>query len=170
MNVYTCRTFGVGQDRVHAPHKTVYLVISLPKISCIRRINMVLANPTHTSCAGSVNVVSASAALGHSNRVCMSCSQTHTPLANPYLVHKHTLLWPILILFINTHSSGQPLSCTSKHTPLADPYLVHKHILLWPTLILYVKTHSSGQPLSCTSKHTPLANPYLVHKHIHSFG
>ena len=32
------------------PYMTVYLVISLPKIPHIHRINMVLANPTHNMC------------------------------------------------------------------------------------------------------------------------
>ena len=37
----------VGQNRIHTPYMTVYLVISLPKILYIHRIYMVLANPTH---------------------------------------------------------------------------------------------------------------------------
>ena len=34
----------VGQNRIYTPYVTVYLVISLPKIPCIHRIYMVLAN------------------------------------------------------------------------------------------------------------------------------
>jgi len=37
----------VGQNRVYTPYMTVYLVISLPKVLCIRRMYMVLASPTH---------------------------------------------------------------------------------------------------------------------------
>jgi len=37
----------VGQDRIYTPYVTVHLVISLPRISYIRRIYMVLANPVH---------------------------------------------------------------------------------------------------------------------------
>jgi hypothetical protein len=37
----------VGQNRIYTPYMTVYLVISLPKISYIHRIYMVLANPTN---------------------------------------------------------------------------------------------------------------------------
>jgi hypothetical protein len=35
----------VGQDRIYAPYMTVYLVISLPKMPYIHRVDMVLANP-----------------------------------------------------------------------------------------------------------------------------
>ena len=41
----------VGRKRMYAPHKTVYLVISLPKTPYLHRIYMVMANlyiwPTH---------------------------------------------------------------------------------------------------------------------------
>ena len=37
----------VGQNRIHTPYMTVYLMISLPKILYIHRIYMVLANPTY---------------------------------------------------------------------------------------------------------------------------
>jgi hypothetical protein len=37
--------YSVGQNRIYAPYMTVYLVISLPKIPYIHRINRVLANP-----------------------------------------------------------------------------------------------------------------------------
>ena len=36
----------VGQNRMYTPHMTVYLVISLPKVSYIHRICIVLANPS----------------------------------------------------------------------------------------------------------------------------
>ena len=36
----------VGQNRIYAPYMTVYFVISLPKMSYMHRIYMVLANPT----------------------------------------------------------------------------------------------------------------------------
>jgi hypothetical protein len=42
--VHMCR---VGQNHIYAPHMTVYLVISLPKIPCIHRIYMLMANPTY---------------------------------------------------------------------------------------------------------------------------
>jgi len=35
----------VGQNRIYTPYMTVYSVISLPKLSYIHRIYMVLANP-----------------------------------------------------------------------------------------------------------------------------
>ena len=41
--VIMCR---VGQDLIYAPYRTVYLVISWPKIPYMHRIYMVLANPT----------------------------------------------------------------------------------------------------------------------------
>ena len=37
----------VGQNRTYTPYMTVYLVISRPKIPCMHRIYMVLANPTY---------------------------------------------------------------------------------------------------------------------------
>jgi len=37
----------VGQNRIYSLYVLVYLVISLPKIPYIHRINMVLANPTY---------------------------------------------------------------------------------------------------------------------------
>ena len=37
----------VGQNRIHTPYMTVYLVISLPKFPYIHRIYMVLANPVY---------------------------------------------------------------------------------------------------------------------------
>jgi hypothetical protein len=37
-------TSRVGQNRIHKPYKTVYLVISLSKIPYIHLIYMVLAN------------------------------------------------------------------------------------------------------------------------------
>ena len=37
----------VGQNRIHTPYMTLYLVISLPKIPYIPCICMVLANPIH---------------------------------------------------------------------------------------------------------------------------
>jgi len=40
----------VGQNRIYTPYKTVYLVISLPKIPYIHRIYMVLANPSNEPC------------------------------------------------------------------------------------------------------------------------
>ena len=39
----------VGQNRIYTPYMTVYLVISLPKLSYIHRIHMVLANPIYTT-------------------------------------------------------------------------------------------------------------------------
>ena len=39
--------YRVHQNRIYAPYMTVYVVISLPKMPYIRRIYMVLANPTH---------------------------------------------------------------------------------------------------------------------------
>ena len=39
----------VGQNRIHTPFMTVYMVISLPKIPYTHRIYMVLANPTPAS-------------------------------------------------------------------------------------------------------------------------
>ena len=39
---------GFGQNRIHAPYVTVYMVIFLPKMPYIHRIYMVLANPTHS--------------------------------------------------------------------------------------------------------------------------
>jgi len=42
----------VGQNRNCAPYMTVYLVISQPKIPCINRIYMVLANPTYMDRGG----------------------------------------------------------------------------------------------------------------------
>jgi len=44
--VIMCR---VGQDLIYAPYRTVYLVISWPKIPYMHRIYMVLANPKHVS-------------------------------------------------------------------------------------------------------------------------
>jgi len=38
--------YKVGQNRIYTPYMTVYLLISLPKIPYIHRINMVLANPS----------------------------------------------------------------------------------------------------------------------------
>jgi len=38
----------VGQNCIHTPHMTVFLVISLPKIPYIHRIYMVLANPNNS--------------------------------------------------------------------------------------------------------------------------
>jgi len=38
---------GVGQNRIYALYITVYLVISLPKIPCIHRMYMVMANPKY---------------------------------------------------------------------------------------------------------------------------
>jgi hypothetical protein len=40
-------TIRVGQNRIYTPYMTVYLMISLPEIPYIHRINMVLANPTY---------------------------------------------------------------------------------------------------------------------------
>jgi hypothetical protein len=40
----------VGPNRVYTPYMTVYLVISLPKISYIYRIHTVLANLIYTVC------------------------------------------------------------------------------------------------------------------------
>jgi len=37
--------YRVGHDRIYTPYKTIYLVISLPKVPYIHRIYMVLANP-----------------------------------------------------------------------------------------------------------------------------
>ena len=53
----------VGQDRIYAPYMTIYLVVSLPKIPCIYRICMVLANPRYGTCtysedAGGVRAMS----------------------------------------------------------------------------------------------------------------
>jgi len=42
----------VGQNRVHAPYMTVYLVIPLPNIPYIHHIYMVMANPTYLICKG----------------------------------------------------------------------------------------------------------------------
>ena len=39
--------FRVGQNCIYTPYMTVYLVISLPSVPYMHRINMVLANPTH---------------------------------------------------------------------------------------------------------------------------
>ena len=39
----------VGQNRIFTPYLTVYLVISLPKVTYMHRIYMVLANPTHNT-------------------------------------------------------------------------------------------------------------------------
>jgi hypothetical protein len=43
-------THRFGQNRIYTPYMTVYLVISLPKIPCIHRIYMVLANPIFIAC------------------------------------------------------------------------------------------------------------------------
>jgi len=37
----------VGQNRINAPYMTVYLAMSPPKVPCIHRIYVVLANPTY---------------------------------------------------------------------------------------------------------------------------
>ena len=37
----------VGQNRIHTPFVTVYLMLFLQEIPCMHRIIMVLANPTH---------------------------------------------------------------------------------------------------------------------------
>ena len=51
----------VGQNRVYTTYMTVYLVISLPKIPCIHRVYMILANPTHgphfSACKASAHLV-----------------------------------------------------------------------------------------------------------------
>ena len=44
-------TCGVGQSRIYAPYKTVYLVNPLPKTPYIHRIFLVLANPTYLAFA-----------------------------------------------------------------------------------------------------------------------
>ena len=43
-----CLLCRVGQNRIYTPYMTVCLMISLPKIPCIHRIYMVLANPMYT--------------------------------------------------------------------------------------------------------------------------
>jgi hypothetical protein len=49
---YICKVCKVGQNRIYTPYMTVYLVVSLPKIPCIHRINIDLANPkSMTPCA-----------------------------------------------------------------------------------------------------------------------
>jgi len=40
--------YRVGKNYVYIHRMTVYLMISLPKIPCIHRIYMVLANPAYT--------------------------------------------------------------------------------------------------------------------------
>jgi len=37
----------VGQNRIHTPYMTVYLVISMPEILCIHRTRVVLASDSH---------------------------------------------------------------------------------------------------------------------------
>jgi len=41
----------IGQNGIHAPNMTVYLVISLPKLPYTHRIYMILANAIHTAWA-----------------------------------------------------------------------------------------------------------------------
>ena len=36
-----------GQNRIYTPYMTVYLAISLPKIPCVHRVHMVVANPRY---------------------------------------------------------------------------------------------------------------------------
>jgi len=42
-----CNMMRVGQNRMHKPYMTVYLVVSLPRIPYIHRYYMVLANATY---------------------------------------------------------------------------------------------------------------------------
>jgi hypothetical protein len=63
-----CREFHiirVGQNRIYTPYMTVYLVLSLPKIPYIRRIYMVLPNPTYKlKCIGEASRAAGSTKQG----------------------------------------------------------------------------------------------------------
>ena len=93
----------VGQNRIYTPYMTVFLVISLPKIPYIHRINMVLANPNYymalahrqtgneqdgnAGCTTYVRVILNSRLLGPTYVCVRTCVWPH------YLLPSHTR-WP----------------------------------------------------------------------------
>ena len=65
----------VGQKRIYAPYRTVYSVISLPKILYIHRIYMVLANPTHDAVFATFCDTSEKRVFCPPSGVCVWCVQ-----------------------------------------------------------------------------------------------
>jgi acetyl-CoA carboxylase beta subunit len=136
----------VGQNRIYTPHMHVYLAIPLPKLPCIHRIYMVLANPKHYTCITSrfrdrimtgqrVKCSHLCHTLMYHHRLsvlqcvfaCPACTH-HSPLHTHTHTHTHTQTHTHSPQHTHTHTDTHTHTHTHKHTHTLTPAHTHTHI------------------------------------------